>query len=133
MDKSQVNGDFYDGEYRSIKSSSLNSEPYEAIMYRKEGYENDPWISLEDHFTARENRNIIYVAGWEVYTDAIKYHNGADVYIRKSNQRYTLSSSVKSTVSGFKDFSRNTWNAFEAYQESEQTQIDSLTGFWLTQ
>lgn len=49
-EKDQVLG-WYANEDREILRSSTSDEAYTAKWYRREGSLEDPWISLNDHFT----------------------------------------------------------------------------------
>ena len=76
----------YSGEKRDIKMSSISSNPYQAIWYNRKGFTEDPWISLNDHFAAIEDGNILYAEAnfnWPSHTKILSLHNGANVYIRK--------------------------------------------------
>jgi len=52
MSKSEVTGAWYNAEKRKIIKSSISSEAYEAVMYRRQGSMEDPWIGLKDHSVA---------------------------------------------------------------------------------
>jgi hypothetical protein len=51
---------WYDNEKRTIFKSTINSNIYEAKMYRRSGNDEDPLISLEDYFTSAYDHGILY-------------------------------------------------------------------------
>ena len=55
-------------------------------MYNRDGKKEDPWLSYHDHHNDTDKLSILYGEGtYPGNTYIIKYHNGANVYIRKSN------------------------------------------------
>jgi len=83
-DKDQVMGWYSNGQ-RTIVSSSLQTDPYDARWYRRQNSLEDPWISLNDHFVAISQGNILYGEnnfGGDHALKVLPVHNGADVYVR---------------------------------------------------
>ena len=83
-DKDQVYGS-YSNSQRTILRSSISETSYLARWYNRNGYQEDPWISLTDHDGARTTGNILYGgnrAGGTHATTILPYHNGANVFVR---------------------------------------------------
>ena len=78
----------YSGK-RDVKLSSTSSKPYQAQWYNRKTFEEDPWISLGDHYTSVYDGDIIYgEASYSsaAHTKILNLHNGANVYIRKKRK-----------------------------------------------
>lgn len=83
-----IGGTPYANQPRDIQSSSSSSTPYQARWYNRDGYLEDPWISVDDHADAISEGTIVYGENsFGLYTHAsaiLPLHGGADVYIRKA-------------------------------------------------
>lgn len=82
-----VTGAWYSNEPRAIERSSMSSSPSTAKWYRRKSNDEDPWISLTDHETGKHDGDMLY--GGEsgtLYQNVLRPHNGANVYIRRSNR-----------------------------------------------
>jgi len=81
--KEAVTGSFYTGKKRQITKSSSNNSPSMAVWYRREGCNEDPWISISDHNVADKENGILYGGdNSKQHNGALKKHGGARVYIR---------------------------------------------------
>jgi hypothetical protein len=72
-------------EFIRIEVSSLNHKPHQVRMYNRKGTREDPWISLQDHFTSINNFTLLYgeanFSGNHTHGKSYKNHNGLSVYI----------------------------------------------------
>lgn len=78
--------EFYANQLSDVQSSSSSSTPYQARWYNRDGYLEDPWISIDDHADAVNLGTIVYGEnsfGGTHASAVLPLHNGADVYIRK--------------------------------------------------
>jgi hypothetical protein len=83
MTRKEAIGEFYAGQKRTILKSSLSCSPTQAVMYRRSGNKEDPWISPKDHSTAIKEGMILYGEnGFGGRHSLSLLHDGADVYIR---------------------------------------------------
>jgi len=80
-----VGGTPYTNEPRDISYSSSSSTSYQARWYNRDGYLEDPWISVDDHASAVAAGTIVYGEnsfGGTHASAVLPLHGGADVYIR---------------------------------------------------
>ena len=88
-DKDEVIGSYYSHAPRKIAKSSTNANPYSAKWYRRQGNNEDPWVSLTDHGPAIGEGNIIYGEnhfGSRHAENILPAHKGANVFIRKQGK-----------------------------------------------
>jgi len=86
--KDSVVGGFYANELRPIMASSKSGTAHSARWYRRNGVQEDPWISLSDHHPAIGTGDILYGGDSFGQTHAsaiLPHHNGANVFVRFSN------------------------------------------------
>merc|ERR1712154_566536 len=85
--KSQVNpiGDWYGYSDRRICSSSLQSTPYDAKWYYRQGNQEDPWITISDHNSAKIADFVYGESNWATRASTIADKDGMFVYIRNAD------------------------------------------------
>lgn len=91
MSRDDAIGGYYANTQKGIKSSSSNSSPYTAAMYRRQGALEDPWISIQDHGPAISAGTIVYGENnfGGAHASAVQ-KGGADVYIRNKAATYNI-------------------------------------------
>ena len=82
----------YDNTNAWIEKSSINNNRYQAVMYNRNNYAEEPWISLDNHATSMNNEGIMYAENnWSVSVEPmfnINNSNGLNVFIRKKRKKY---------------------------------------------
>eukprot|EP00298_Acanthocystis_sp_HF-20_P015618 c21197_g1_i1.p1 GENE.c21197_g1_i1~~c21197_g1_i1.p1 ORF type:complete len:722 (+),score=264.92 c21197_g1_i1:60-2225(+) len=77
----QNKGNFFKAK---VFKSSLNPQPHEVKWFHRQSNLEDPWISLQDHFTAAATEGMLYGENSNTYhLGAIQNHKGSNVFIRK--------------------------------------------------
>jgi len=93
--KDSVVGAFYANQLRTITASSVSRHgQYSARWYRRQGWREDPWISLSDIDTAILVGDVIYGGNSNGHYAAavLPHHKGANVFVRyKPGLRRNLS------------------------------------------
>ena len=87
-DKNTVIGGYYSDSPRTILKSSSSADSYTAKWYRREGSQEDPWVSLTDHSGAAAAGDILYGGNSYGGTHAsavLPNHNGANVFVRNAS------------------------------------------------
>merc|ERR1712098_166659 len=73
----------YANEDIKIISSSRSCSPYTAKMYKRKTNDEDPWLSLRDHWDSPND--VMYGENRNIGHNNVRDHNdGMDVYIRCS-------------------------------------------------
>ena len=83
MTKSAAIGAFYSGAQRQVLKSSSNANPYQATMYRRSGWNEDPWFqpgTAHSQATALYGEGNYNIAGGN---GEGANNQGLNVYIRK--------------------------------------------------
>jgi hypothetical protein len=90
----------------------LNPDPYEAIMYnRGDGNPQDPFLSPQDHSSTGSAGNMLYAENSDasLYIAAITSNNGANVFIKSSDEALALLSPFSDGVCSFDCTSCKEW------------------------
>ena len=73
------NGKWYANEEITIQSSQISCTPYEAKMYRRSNFNDDPFVSYTNHGAGE---NVLYKGGnSEDYNGILEVSGGMYVYI----------------------------------------------------
>ena len=87
VDKDEINGadgqKYYGPQSIPIVASSLNCEPYSANWYRRNGFREDPWVSIRNHGDGAGQLMIYGGDNKEEHNEVLKRNGGMNVYIRK--------------------------------------------------
>jgi hypothetical protein len=83
--KSSVIGETYANNERHVVKSSICSTPYKARWYNRNGFPEDPWISITDHHDAITNDDLLYGCNsfdWASHVKTVRRHGGMNVFVR---------------------------------------------------
>ena len=74
---------YYANQHISIVGSSISGEQYTARWFRRPGQQEDPWVSLRNHFDPAGNGMLYGGKSSEGHAQILKKNGGANVFIRK--------------------------------------------------
>jgi hypothetical protein len=85
--KASVIGESYDNSPRTIMRSSISNLEYQAKWYNRDGFAEDPWVSLTDHAGAIANGGLLYGENsfnQATHTGTIRSNGGMNVFVRSA-------------------------------------------------
>jgi len=73
----------YTAEKISVRASSLNCEPYQAVMYKRSYIDGNPYVNIGDYPI-----DVMYsevASQFHHHNQLVKTHGGMDVFIKTSS------------------------------------------------
>lgn len=76
-------GKLYADSPITVIASSSSCEPYQAKMYKRTIFGDDPWVSIQNHFPIEDNQMVYGEISSAEHNQILGAHGGMDVFIRK--------------------------------------------------
>ena len=77
-----------------VEASSINPNPHSVRMYMRRGVVEDPWLGVNDHSAAINNKTLVYgerYPGTTSHSYSYKLHKGLNVYVGFYKQMSNIS------------------------------------------